>query len=208
MPQYWFVVEALAVLYSHLKASRAAFTRDQLKAWSPRFQERPTGAQHALDHLERCAMVRRLTGTPAAKPLKQGAWRYQLTTAGAVMATAAAETQRHARMSAAGKKGAQARTRSQDSFAARLWALFRMRRTITAPEAAATLVDAGGDVPKAANAAAQYLGRWSRLHPDAIQTSKQRGPRGARRFVLVRDLGPIAPAATPPIAKAHGGAAT
>ncbi len=206
MPQYWFIVEALVALAAHLKVASKAFTRADLQGWSKRFGERPTGVQQALDHLERCAMVRRLAGVPADKPLKPGTLRYQLTTEGAAAATAAAETHQHALHSAAASRRNQTRARSKTSFAARLWALLRMRRTLTAPEAAATLVDAGGDVAKAANTAAHYLTRWQSLRPKAIQISKQRGVRGTRRFVLVEDLGPTAPVATPTV-QAQGGAA-
>ncbi len=206
MPQYWFIVEALLALAAHPKAAAKAFTRAELRSWSQRLKERPTGVQQALDHLQRCGMVRRLAGAPSDQPLKPGTWRYRLTPEGAAAARAAADTHRHATLSAAGKKGNQARARSKTSYSARVWALLRMRRTLSAPEAAAVLTDVGDDVRKAANAASQYLRRWADSHPEAIQVSKQRGANGAHRYVLIKDLGPVAPIATPPN-KARGGAA-
>jgi hypothetical protein len=211
MPQYWFIVEALLALAAHRKDPAKPFTHADLKAWSKRFRERPSGVQQALDHLERCGMVRRLAGAPSDKPLKPGTWRYQLTPEGAAAAKAAREAHGRAAMSRGGTKANTTRPRDSTSFAARLWSLLRMRRTLTAAAAAATLVDAGEDVIQAARTASKYLRLWVRLHPAAVQISAQRCRTGGFRFVLVEDLGPKAPVTTKPPTmtnkRAQGGAA-
>jgi hypothetical protein len=210
MPQYWFIVEALVALAAHRKDARKPFTRADLKAWSKRFGERPSGVQQALDHLERCGMVRRLAGAPSDRPLKPGTWRYVLTAEGAAAAKAAREARGRAAMSRGGTKANKTRPRDTSSYTARLWSLLRMRRTLTAADAAATLVDAGDDVIKAARTASKYLRGWARLHPAAVQISAQRCRTGGFRFVLVQDLGPEAPVIPKPPAipnkRAQGGA--
>jgi hypothetical protein len=205
MPQYWFIVEALLVLYERLKDSRKPFTRDNLRAWSEKFQQRPAGVQQALDHLERCGMVRRLPRAPAEKPLKPGMVRFALTAEGAAAASGAADARRRAALSSAGTKANRNRPRDAGAFITRLWALLRMRVTLSSAEAAATLVDAGEDVRKAATTASKYMRSWARLYPDAVQISKLRESGGGMRFVLVKDLGPTAPVI--PNTRARGGAA-
>lgn len=205
MPQYWFIVEALLVLYERLKDSRKPFTRDKLLAWSEKFRARPTGVQQALDHLERCGMVRRLPRAPGEKPLKPGTVRFVLTAEGAAAASGAADARRRTALSSAGTKANRSRPRDAGAFITRLWALLRMRVTLSAAEAAATLVDAGEDVRKGAATASKYMRSWARLYPHAVQISKQREASGGMRFVLVKDLGPTAPVI--PNTRAQGGAA-
>lgn len=207
MPQYWFIAEALVTLHAHCRRSAGHFTRDHLKAWSEKFRERPTGVQHAIDHLERCGMVRRAPGVADEKRPKPGVTRFILTAEGAAAAKAAAQAHHYAGLSAAAKKGAAMRPRPKGTFAAKLWALFRMRRAITAAEAAATLVDAGANVATGVRTASQYLRLWARLCPQHIQVSKQKGPAGAYRFVMVADFGPHAPAVTTPTGPEGGATA-
>jgi hypothetical protein len=193
MPQYWFIVEALVTLGAHRKGVSKPFTPLDLKRWSEQFGKRPAGVRHALDHLERCGMVRRIPRPADAKPAKQGAWTYLLTPEGAAAALAARDARARAGMSRGCTNANQAKPRDKSSFTARLWALLRMRTTLTAAEAAATLVDAGADVAKVTRTASTYMRTWVRLHPKAIQISAQCGANGAYRFVLVKDLGPEGP---------------
>jgi hypothetical protein len=201
MPQYWFIVEALLALAAQRKgaAARKPFTRADLRTWSDKIGKRPAGAQHALDHLERCGMIRRASEELQTK----GLIRYLVTPEGAAAAGAAADERKRQALSVAGAKASH--PRPAGSFCARLWALLRLRTTITAPEAAATLIDAGENVSTATNTASQYLRLWASAHPDAVQRSKRRAMHESQRYVLVKDLGP-----TPPVAtnskKARGGA--
>lgn len=200
MPQYWHIVEALLALHKQAKGGKVpAFNRADLRAWSDKIRARPTSAQLALDHMERSGFVRRVKVEPGKA--KQGMCSYAATPEGMAAAKAAYDSWKHAALSAAGAKAS--RPRQAAAFAARLWSLLRMRKSITPPEAAATLVDAGDNVATATGTASQYLRSWSAGHPEAIQISKQRGARGALRYVLVKDLGPVPPVTTK---KARGGA--
>lgn len=203
MPQYWYMIEALVALGRHQRSAATTFTRADLIAWSEKLKDRRTAAQMALDHLALSGLVRRVTRSEGAPPVKQGSWCYRLTTEGMAAAKEAYKAWKHQALSAAGAKAS--RPRSSVSFGSRLWALFRMRKTLSPAEAAATLVDAGANVARATNTASQYLRRWSQMHPEAIQVSKQRATKGAFRFVLVQDLGPVPPVTTAP-KKAQGGA--
>ncbi|HSW16669.1 MAG TPA: hypothetical protein VLJ86_05545 [Ramlibacter sp.] len=206
MPQYWYIVEALLTLARVQRQRTRTFTRADLIAWSPRFQQRTTGAQLALDHLAAAGLVRRITVKDGAQPDKKGAWTYVLTPEGAAAGKAACDAHKHAALSAAAKKGVAMRPRLKGTFAAKLWALLRLRQVLTAPEAAATLVDAGGNVAVATSTASKYLLLWTQLRPDAIQISGQKLKCNTNRFVLIKDIGPDAPKVTYP-KKAQGGAA-
>jgi hypothetical protein len=193
MPQYWHMVEALVMLARHVRSTSTTFTRAELVAWSPAFQERPTGAQHALNHLAAGGFVRRIPRPVNVKWARNGTWTYTLTAEGLVAAKAAREARaREARAQGMRKVNA-TRPRATSCFAARLWSLLRMRTALSAADAAQTLVDAGADVERATRTASSYLRAWARSYPDAIKVSAKPEPRGAYRFVLVRDLGPTAP---------------
>lgn len=76
------------------------------------------------------------------------------------------------------------------TFAGRLWALLRIRRILSAPEAAELLVDAGGPVATRAKTARRYLARWATT--GAVGRSPKRTncvgtSNGEVRFVLLID---------------------
>ncbi len=192
------------MLDKHRRASKVPFARADLVAWSTKFAQRKGAPGQALDHLMHAGLIRRVVGeVEGQRAQKSGLHRYQLTAEGMAAAAAAAQARKHALLSAAGAKAS--RPRDSRSFGARLWRLLRMRQTLTAPEAAETLVDAGGDVDRASATAAHYLRLWTAAHPQEIQLSKQQGARGAQRYVLVKDLGPVPPVTTG-TKKARGGA--
>jgi hypothetical protein len=193
MPQYWHTVEALVVLAKHVRSTSATFTRANLVAWSKAFQERPRSAQHALNLLAAGGLVRRIPRPADAKPAKSGTWTYVITADGLVAAKAARAARARTAMVEGVRKANASRPRATSSFVAKLWSLLRMRTTLTAADAAQTLVDAGADVERATRTASTYLRAWARLHPDAIKVSAKTETRGAYRFVLVRDLGPNPP---------------
>ena len=203
MPHYWYLVEALIALHGHRKAAQRGFSRAELRAWSEKISTRPRSAQLALDHLLACGLAHRTKVDPtAAKP---GQLYYVLTADGAAAAKAAHEVRMSEDRAARCVALNQATPRDRTSFLNRLWALLRMRRAITAPEAAATLVDAGGNVARAAETAQTYLYRWAQMFPGAIQTSAHRVD-GALRYVVVNDLGPEPPV-IPTTKKARGAVA-
>jgi hypothetical protein len=188
MSQYWYITEAFLVLGKNAKDSSVTFSKADLIRWSSNFPGRKIGAQMALDQFLKVGMARLVGDTPVRKKQRL----YALTPEGIAAAKAACEARWNAGRSLGGKHSNQTRERLTDTFVRKLWALFRMRQSLTGQEAAATLVDAGGDVTTATRTAFQYLRNWSLVHPEAIQVSKKRVGR-AYRFVLTKDLGPEPP---------------
>lgn len=204
MPQYWYVVAALVALGRQVREASKPFTRVELRRWSADIDARPRSAPLALQQLESAGLLRKVNRTAEDQPAALlNAPRYVITTEGKAAAEVAYTAWKRKALSEAGAKAT--RVRSRDSLCNRLWLLFRMRRTLTGAEAAETLVDAGEDVGRVSNMAARYLRQWSLSVPDAVQCSKKRGPHGAMRYVMVKDLGPQAPVITP-TPKAQGGA--
>ncbi|QFZ82848.1 hypothetical protein GFK26_08790 [Variovorax paradoxus] len=84
-------------------------------------------------------------------------------------------------------------------FADRLWRLLRIRRALTADEAASLLVDADDDVAEARRQAGALMLSWSRQRPKDVRIGARRVD-GLKRYVLQRDVG-----ATPPPRTAREG---
>lgn len=84
-------------------------------------------------------------------------------------------------------------------FAERLWRLLRIRRALTADEAASLLADAGDDVAEARRQAGALMLSWSRQRPKDVRIGARRVD-GLKRYVLQRDVG-----ATPPPRTAREG---
>jgi hypothetical protein len=185
---YWYITEAFLVLGKNAKDTSVTFGKADLIRWSSKFPARKIGAQMALDQFLKVGMARLIGDTPVRK----GRRVYALTSEGIAAAKAACEARWSAGRVLGGKHSNLTRERLTDTFVRKLWALLRMRQSLTGPEAAATLVDAGGDVKTATRTASQYLRNWSLVHPDAIQVSKQKVGH-AYRFVLTKDLGPEPP---------------
>jgi hypothetical protein len=84
-----------------------------------------------------------------------------------------------------------------DPFATRLWNLLRIRRALTADEAAALLADthAGDDNGMALGRrqAGALLLSWSRQCPQAVRVDARRVD-GMKRYALLRDIGATPPA--------------
>nr|WP_315237681.1 hypothetical protein [uncultured Albidiferax sp.] len=185
----WFIGEALQALARNLKAA-AAFDRADLVKWTPGIAARPRAAGTALEHLKVLGFIAYVP-RPEQRPSVKGQVFYGITPDGIEAAkTAQAEALRQVRAKAALQMSD--RTRASSDFAARLWALVRMRKTLTAQDAAELLTDAGNDVAKAKAQASTYLLTWSTAFPDALQVSAKRFG-GFKRYVLLRDLGPSVP---------------
>jgi len=86
-----------------------------------------------------------------------------------------------------------AEVRDADPFATRLWNLLRIRRALTADEAAALLVDAGGDIALDRRQAGALMLSWSRQCPQAVRVDARRVD-GLKRYALLRDIGATPPA--------------
>lgn len=202
MAHFWHVAEALLALWKH-RRDGSPFTRSELVAWSEKLAARPRAAQAAIDHLADVGLLRRLSNQAGEPILRQGVYRYALTPEGRAAAKAAHEAVIQAARVEGQRRAVANRAPDPTTFQSRLWNLFRVRKVLTGPEAAETLVDAGQNVARAAITAARCLRCWHALHPQAIQVSAQRAG-AAHRFVMVQDLGPVAPVI--PRTLARGGA--
>ncbi len=117
--------------------------------------------------------------------------RYTVTAEGA----AAIEAARHGQLLKGGPRegGFEFDRNAPGAFKTRLWALLRMRRMITAREGATLLCDAGSDIKRARETAANCLNRWAKV--GAVQASERRvrdadaprGSNGDKRYVLLVD---------------------
>lgn len=172
-----------------LKAGDSCTSR-QLRAWVPQLR---TGQRlkHAAETLSGNGYLKAKPGLDAKTGVSFTTYTITSTGAEAVKAAAAGKQLK------SGPKGPHGQDRAvpPTTFAARLWALMRARGMLDTDTAAATLVDAGGDVATAAKTAQRYFARWAST--GALAESAQRLPGGRKRYVLVKDCGPNPPAWTP-----------
>lgn len=83
--------------------------------------------------------------------------------------------------------------RNADPFATRLWNLLRIRRALTADEAAALLAGADDDIALGRRQAGALMLSWSRQCPRAVRVDARRVD-GLKRYALLRDIGATPPA--------------
>ncbi|WP_454905906.1 hypothetical protein [Variovorax gossypii] len=89
-----------------------------------------------------------------------------------------------------------AQVRDADPFATRLWNLLRIRRALTADEAAALLLtdaQADEDIALGRRQAGALMLSWSRQCPQAVRMDARRVD-GLKRYALLRDIGATPPA--------------
>lgn len=89
-----------------------------------------------------------------------------------------------------------AQVRDADPFATRLWNLLRIRRALTADEAAALLLadaEADEDIAQGRRQAGALMLSWSRQCPQAVRVDARRVD-GLKRYALLRDIGATPPA--------------
>jgi len=86
-----------------------------------------------------------------------------------------------------------AQVRDADPFATRLWNLLRIRRALTADEAAALLAGEGDDISQGRRQAGALMLSWSRQCPRAVRVEARRVD-GLKRYALLRDIGATPPA--------------
>lgn len=184
--------EALVAFGRQLAKATTGFTHADFCSWCSRIGADSKAGHEALERLKSLGMVQRLPvprrkGQPAPTQ-----WVYALTSPGIEAARAAvAETQQALRAEV--RPTAAARS-TVTPFAARLWALLRARRVLSAVEAVNVLLDACDEATfnRARAQAARWLLTWSRHHPEHVQVSQcRRG--GALLYVLVQDLGVTPP---------------
>lgn len=86
---------------------------------------------------------------------------------------------------------------------ARLWALVRIRKVLDADEAAQLLCDAGSNFYSTRAQCGDLLRNWAAAGVVSISTKV--GKQGRKRYVLLVDQGPVAPAAPRPRPGQQGG---
>ncbi|MBX3588831.1 MAG: hypothetical protein KF796_19540 [Ramlibacter sp.] len=191
----WVTAAALAAMAARGLRQGSVFTSADLDAWVPqlKLQRKRATATTRLCALGVVTCERRVDVASG-----QTIGEYTVTKQGAeaIRATVAGHVHK------SGPKGphAQRKAVQPHTFVARLWALMRARKLLDAETAAATLVDAGGDVSQAAKTARRYFHRW--VDAGALAESAQRvnahgTSNGFKRYVLVNDCGPVPPHCPP-----------
>ncbi|MDD2711391.1 MAG: hypothetical protein PHU77_00585 [Simplicispira sp.] len=202
-PAFWFMPVAMVTLARHLSRTPRAFTASELLAWAPELGK-PSTTRYAcltLQHRGILQIAPSVAPSGGRKPTNPQTW--QLTPDGMLACKAAlhetAKLSRSATLKARNLERALAGT-----LYLRLWSLLRIRKALTAPEAVGLLADAGDDMAAKLRSVRNYLHRWYRARPDAIQISARRVD-SYQRYVLVQDIGPMPPLA--PIKKKQEAAA-
>lgn len=168
----WSTFPALAAIARNVKTIERAFTARDLSAWATTdAMDFPAGiAAQALDSLRCCAY---------AAPVRTVNLRLQTC---------------QWRMTATGLQAAQAALLAttdgpdQQALATRVWNLLRIRKHLTAFDAAQTLVDAGDDFDAQVRRIGALLLAWSRHAPATVSVAKKR-EAGRLRYVMTCDLG-------------------
>lgn len=111
----------------------------------------------------------------------------------ALMALAQRRTEAGQETSAAFEPAPDAMVRDADPFAERLWNLLRIRRALTADEAAALLAGEDDDLTQGRRQAGALMLSWSRQCPRAVRVEARRVD-GLKRYALLRDIGATPPA--------------
>ena len=185
----WPIVAALVALGQHrYPKSGEPFTEADLARWVPTFPKY-SYARLAIDRLVLRKEVERLPDSTILSACSRPIHSWRLTSTGAQTARAAYIAD--LALNPAAHRGQAAEP--VDPLAARLWSLLRIRRALTADEAATLLVDAGEDVAPVRSQISAFLLAWSRHFPEAIQISTKRVD-GFKRYVLLAELGSTPPA--------------
>ena len=189
---FWFIPIALAVLGRVRCRKPRPFTAAELLEWAPELRT-PRTARTACETMQRGGL---LTAAPA--PATPGVRRptnpvmlWSLTADG-VTACKAAQQEQASQAHSAAAKVHNAQRVHPGALRNRAWALLRIRRTLTAQDAASVLADAGDDVARMERAIGKYLIQWEQARPDAIEVSARRINR-FKRYVLVKDIGNLPP---------------
>lgn len=174
----WFVVPVLLALARHLKSTSGSINAAQLSAWvsSDALDFTPGLAEAALMRLHKQGLVSAHSHGNKQPAVRQ--WR--LTPRGLLAARAAVQAQ-------------PGEVPDVRALATRLWNLLRIRRHLTALEAAQTLADAEGDFTAEARRIAALLAAWARHAPRTVTVARKR-EGGRIRYVLLKDVGRWPPA--------------
>jgi hypothetical protein len=203
MSTRWVTASALKALAAQRKRAGEEFTAGELALWT-RSELTPDQRVHASTRLCGLGFVRH----HAEIILGERVDVYTITDDGAAAIQAAAQGE----VRKSGPKDTRAPNPVRpDDLSSRLWTLLRMRKVLDTDAAARTLCDAGDDFERMRATVGKTLRRWEMAVPDAVQASQRRVPvagqskmsNGAKRYVLVKDLGPTPPRWRP-VLKAKG----
>ncbi|MCD6663489.1 MAG: hypothetical protein LT082_08825 [Comamonas sp.] len=169
----WYLVPALLALERNVTSTRRQITTAELAAWATdgRIDFVASIAEMAFQSLQRQGYAQEVRVRTHARFARK--WR--LTTKGLQAAQAAAQAQ--------SSTGPDVR-----ALSTRLWNLLRIRRRLTALDAAQTLADAGDDFSADTRRIATLLAAWAKHAPEAVVVSQKR-EAGCLRYVLIKDLG-------------------
>lgn len=189
--QPWYVAAALLALgLNRVDDTETPFTAAQLSGWVPAYPNANT-AKLAIDilvrhaYIEMCEQPARNKRTHVVAP----ADRWHLTHIGANAVQQAVDSCEPLDQRAYGRM---AEPGTVNPFALRLWNLLRIRRMLTADDAASLLIDAGDNTAAARRKAGELLLAWQRACPQALRLSAKR-INGFKRYVLQVDVGAMPP---------------
>ena len=172
----WFTALALCALGEHARPSRP-FTARDLARWSPVFAARPGYAKLALQALRRQALAEPVEPYAYVRQHQLETERWLLTADGHVLARSVA--QEHPGATPA----------DPAALPTRLWALLRIRRSLTSAQAAAVLLDAGqAGAARMQRQIADCLRGWSQTMPHAVKL-RAVPQDGCKCYVLVAAVG-------------------
>ncbi len=186
--QPWFVVATLRAIGRHVHETTAPFSVAEVVSWDETLKGCEPKARLAIDRLLFHKMVVRHEPVrdSVLRPVITLEPRWTLTPKGLGTCRSVARVHSTTRP-------------DPKAMSTRLWSLLRVRRALTAEEAANTLIDAGTrDFTAAQRQIGSYLRAWSRLVPDVVKVSVKPVAR-AKRYVMVKDGG-----ITPPPTKSTG----
>lgn len=180
MTMSWFTGLALCALGEHARPGKP-FTVRHLAGWAPPFAARIGYAKLALQDLRRRGLVELAQPTAILRQHQLDSARWLLTVDGHVLARSVLQEHPNAALGDA------------TALAARLWALLRIRRSLTSAQAAAVLLDAGqGDAVRMQRQIADILRGWARTVPHALKL-RAVPQDGCKCYVLVVTIGRRAP---------------
>ncbi len=174
-PISWYVLPALAALAQHTTTKNTSVNAVLLSAWTENEQLEfsPGTAAMALSTLHRNGWC---TIPSGRRRPNSATTEYQVTPSGLQAALMAWRCMPNGPAP------------DKDELSTRLWNLLRIRRRLTADEAAETLVDANADFAVKKKRIGALMAAWAKHAPTAITTGLKR-EGGQIRYVLIEDWG-------------------
>lgn len=179
----WFFLPALAAIGANVKRTTQAITAAEVSQWATSDHlHYPVGiADLALSSLQKQGYVE----SRALKPQRSRSPRLWFATAtGLQVAQAAVQAMPGS-------------TPDLQALPTRVWNLLRIRRRLTAVEAAETLIDADDNFDAQTKRIGALLAAWTKHPTSAVVTGQKREAGGRVRYVLVKDLGRWPPPTKP-----------